>query len=267
MPKPHTVSDPQYLSRQYKDASNLNARIRLHEQFSTNKYGWQRWLFDQFDIPPQARILELGCGPGNLWSENIDRIPGGWEMVLSDFSAGMLGQARQNISDSRQFHFRVIDAQAIPFKNCSFDVVIANHMLYHLPDRPSGLTEIRRVLKPDGRLYASTIGERHMAEVTALISRFDPGIEYFSGLPADSFSLESGVAELGKWFANVRLQHYEDALVVTDADLLAEYILSGRLAMSPDRQPDFVQFLHQELEANAGEIYITKASGLFEASG
>jgi 16S rRNA G1207 methylase RsmC len=54
------------------NASNLNARIRLHQMFSTNKVGWQRWLFDQFKLPPQGRILELGCGAGTLWLENLE---------------------------------------------------------------------------------------------------------------------------------------------------------------------------------------------------
>jgi len=249
------------------NASNLNTRIRLHELFSTNKYGWQRWLFDQFNIQPQARILELGCGSGNLWLENIERIPAGWELALSDFSPGMLRQARQNLNNRRRIHHLTIDAQAIPFGSDSFDVVIANHMLYHVPDRARGLSEIRRVLRPGGQFYASTIGERHLHELADLIGKFDPQLKYWGGLPADSFSLETGAAELGKWFANVELRCYEDALVVTDAALLADYVLSGRLELPPDRRADFVQFIQGELQANGGEIYITKESGLFEAEG
>ena len=83
-------ANQEYLACQYRNASNLNARIDLHQRFSTNKYGWQRWIFDQLDLPLQCRILELGCGPGNLWLENLDRIPESWDIVLSDFSAGML---------------------------------------------------------------------------------------------------------------------------------------------------------------------------------
>ncbi len=60
-------TDPNYLlTDQYKTADNLTARAQLHVRFSTNKYGWQRWLFDQFDFPAHARIIEFGSGPGWL---------------------------------------------------------------------------------------------------------------------------------------------------------------------------------------------------------
>ena len=62
------LSDQNYLlSKQYKTASNLDARFHLHERFSVNKYGWDRWVFDHFDLPQESRILELGCGPCYLW--------------------------------------------------------------------------------------------------------------------------------------------------------------------------------------------------------
>ena len=56
------------LTDQYKNASNLEARIQLHQRFSTNTYGWTRWVFDQFDLPPVCRILDWVaalaiCGP------------------------------------------------------------------------------------------------------------------------------------------------------------------------------------------------------------
>ncbi len=55
--------------------------------------------------------------------------------------------------------FKEIDAQSIPFEDETFDAVIANHMLYHVPDRPKAIAEIKRVLKPGGRLIATTIGK------------------------------------------------------------------------------------------------------------
>jgi len=69
------LADKQFVSGQYQNAKNLNARIQLHQRFSTNKYGWHRWVFDQFSFPPQSRILELGCGSGELWLESIDHVP------------------------------------------------------------------------------------------------------------------------------------------------------------------------------------------------
>ena len=144
-------TDQEYLlNEQYKDASNLNARIQLHQRFSTNGEDWYRWLFDHFSIPEDAHILELGSGSALLWKQNLDRLPAGWQIALSDLSAGMLDEASKNVSDATAFTFEVVDAQAIPFDAEIFDTVIANHMLYHVPDQTRALAEIRRVLKPDG---------------------------------------------------------------------------------------------------------------------
>src|SRR5215211_3214488 len=72
--------DESLRASQYRDASNLNARIALHEQFSTNSHSLPLWLFDQLELPDDARILEIGCGSGNLWAENTKRIPEGWQI-------------------------------------------------------------------------------------------------------------------------------------------------------------------------------------------
>jgi ubiquinone/menaquinone biosynthesis C-methylase UbiE len=211
MSRVQAIADPNYVKNQYRTASNLNVRIRLHQEFSTNKYGWQRWLFEQFKFIPQSRVLELGCGAGNLWLENLDRIPAGLEIILSDFSDGVLEQAQQNLGNSRSFfQLKVVDAQSIPFENASFDIVIANHMLYHIPDRAKALSEIKRILKPSGRFYCSTIGCNHLKELASLIHRFDSQLTSWGSLTSDTFSLENGSTQLGEYFANVSLYRYSD---------------------------------------------------------
>jgi SAM-dependent methyltransferase len=263
------LSDPKYLQSQYKDSANLSARAGLHLRFSTNPYGWHRWVFDQFDLPPTAAILELGCGPAWLWQQNRDRIPAGWQITLTDLSEGMLDEARQKLSEvSRAITFKKVDAQAIPFSDASFDGVIANHMLYHVPDRPRAIAEMRRVLKPGGRFYATTVGERHMQELDQLVTRFAPDTRLWSerGGP-NEFSLENGAAQLTGVFSEVTLRRYADALVVTDADALITYALSGtaKATLTGERQEAFARFVAQEIAAQ-GAIRITKDSGLFIAS-
>lgn len=267
MQKVQAIADPDYVNDQYRTASNLNARIRLHQEFSTNKYGWQRWLFDQFKFMPQSRILELGCGTGNLWLENVDRIPAELEILLSDFSEGMLKQAQQNLKNNLSFfQFKVIDAQSIPFEDASFDIVIASHMLYHVPDRGKALSEIRRVLKPTGRFYSSTGGCNHLKELSDLVSRFDSQLSSWGKLTSDTFSLENGPAQLGAYFADVSLYRYPNSLIVTNANLLTDYILSGRIKLSSDQQINLAKFVEQELKANDRKFYITIDAGVFESS-
>jgi ubiquinone/menaquinone biosynthesis C-methylase UbiE len=263
------ITDREYLlTGQYRDASNLNARSQLHECFSVNRYGWHRWIFDQFQLSPESRILELGCGPGGLWGPNVGRISPGWAVTLSDFSPGMVQEARSNLQASqRHFEYAVIGAQSLPFGDASHDVVIANHMLYHVPDRARALAEIRRILKPGGRFYASTIGTTHMQELDDLVCRFagrsDPAGEDL----CEAFALENGLDQIAQWFSGVTLCRYEDALVVTEAAPLVAYILSSNTWWSTpihDRKAELARFVEQELALH-GAIRVTKDSGLFTA--
>jgi SAM-dependent methyltransferase len=267
MSQPISINDPQYVATQYQTAKNLNVRIQLHQQFSTNKYGWPRWVFDQFNFSPQARILELGCGAGDLWRENIDRVPAGWEITLSDASAGMLEQAQQNLGTSGRFKFEQVDIQSIPVESQSFDGVIANHMLYHVPDLNKALGEVRRVLKPDGVFYAATMGKRHLVEIAELVSRFDSQLSWWGAGFTESFTLERGGNELARWFSDVTMRRYDDALVVTEPAALLDYILSGRVNLTVDQQPTFAKFVAAEFERLGGAFHVSKDSGLFVARG
>jgi len=79
-----SFTDAKYLrDEQYRDDSNLRARIELHRRFSTEPEPWHRWVFDRLHFPAEAKILEVGCGPGELWLQNADRVPDGWDEIIS----------------------------------------------------------------------------------------------------------------------------------------------------------------------------------------
>jgi ubiquinone/menaquinone biosynthesis C-methylase UbiE len=257
--------DPHYLkSQQYQNSLNLEARIQLHQRFSTNKYGWPKWVFDHLVIPSESRILELGCGTALLWLENSGRIPDDWSITLSDFSPGMLEQAQRNLQGlGRTFNFEMINAQQIAWGNESCEAVIANHMLYHVPERARALAEIRRILKPGGRLYAATNGLHHQMELRTLIQEIDPAADQAN--PATEFGLENGREQLAEHFDEVHLYVYKDSLRVTEVEPLVAYILSMQYSQAITNQPtDLIRLIEQKLKER-GHIYITKSSGLFEA--
>jgi ubiquinone/menaquinone biosynthesis C-methylase UbiE len=271
-----TYSDPEYLTRQYRDASNLNARIALHERFSTNSYGLPRWIFDNFELQEQASILEVGCGPGRLWTENLERLPARWDITLSDVSPGMVAEAETRLGSERSFEFQVADVQELPFEGERFDAVVANHVLHHVPDRERALSEIARVLRPGGTMYAATNGERAHSEMGWMQHLLDPSspVERYSPTPL-AFSLENGAEQLSPWFSEVTLRGYEDALVVTEVRPLVDYLLSGPAADKAERELDADESDRRESElverlervmVREGTIHITKDTGLFIAS-
>jgi ubiquinone/menaquinone biosynthesis C-methylase UbiE len=260
-------TDSQYLKNdQYRDSSNLDARVILHQRFSTNPYGWFRWVFDHLEtLPESARVLELGCGHAHLWKENADRIPVGWNVTLSDFSPGMVDAAWRNlIVTSRAFKFEEVDAQSIPYEAETFDAVIANHMLYHLSDRPKALAEIKRVLKPIGSLFATTVGEGHLKEMNAWLMRVSE--DRLSAVFHLPFLLENGAEQLQAFFDRVTMDRYSDNLEVTEIEPIFAYIRSGFSSGNiMDAELAKLQLeLELELEQK-GKISISKDSGLFTA--
>ena len=260
-------TDQQYLKNdQYKDTSNLDARVTIHKRFSTNSYGWFNWVFDTLvKIPADAKILELGCGPGYMWRECSNRIPTGWDITLSDLSAGMVDAAWRNlVVTGRAFRFKEIDAQSIPFEDETFDAVIANHMLYHVPDKPKAIAEIKRVLKTDGRFFATTVGDNHLKEITNWFRQIHKS-EIWESF-ANLFTLENGLAQLKAFFPNVTVSRYEDNLHVTELEPLIAYFHSGVRAgeLSEDEFATLQNDLEKELKEK-GRIFISKDSGLFEA--
>ncbi len=255
------MSERLYLrTEEYRDDRRLRARAALHERFSTNPAGFHRWLFDQLDLPPAAAVLEIGCGPGALWSANAARLPAGGRTVLADFSPGMVEAARRRLP-AGGFLFEVADAEDLPHPARSFDVAVASHMLYHVPDRGRALRELARVLRPDGCLYAATNGEGHLAELRDLVGRWSPAPPPVLGA---GFTLENGAPQLREAFAEVELRPYPDGLEVTDPEALLAYASSTRLWGGVDAAG-----LRREAAAvieREGVFRIRKATGLFVAS-
>ncbi len=260
----HKFTDPIYLKTdQYRNADNLNARIAIHERFSTNPQGWFPWVWDVLSaLPAEAKVLELGCGSGAMWMACPERIPAGWSITLSDFSAGMLDSAWRNlVTLGRGFKFEQIDAQSIPYPDETFDIVIANSMLYHVPDRPKTLTEIRRILRPGGILVVATNGMKHLQEMDEWFERL--GLDSYNSRP---FTLENGLAQLQPFFSDIQTLRYPDGLRITELPPLMAYLKS---TTSYGENPEAVfakleQELTAELQAK-GAIHITKDSGLFLA--
>jgi len=266
------------LTEQYKTASNLRARIELHERFSTNKTDFAGWIFDHIQTPATSRVLELGTGSGNFWLKNKMHIPETWTVTLSDLSPGMLEAAKAATKGLKaKSDHQLIDAQAIPFPDHSFDLIMANHMLYHVPDIEKALSEIRRVLKPKGRFYAATNGDQHMQELDAfIVDTFVnqlPNVD-FQTMKGLSFRLENGLDLLKPHFNTVKLHLFDCNLAVTEAEPMLNYILSMHrvdtlLEKTAEAKLEaLIQEAKKKLESHleTSEIfYIRKATGLFEA--
>lgn len=265
--------DTDYLRReQYATARNLAARAALHERFSHNPAPWQAWVFDRLALGIGEAALECGCGPGWLWVENLHRLPAGCRVTLVDISDGMLAEAQERLaSQPDRFTFRQANVQSLPFEDASFDLVVANHMLYHVPNLDAALSEIHRVLRPGGRLVAATNGADHMRELHELGQALFPHVDHYLANPAraiaNTFRLENGAERLAPWFEDVRCDLYDSWLEVTEAEPLLDYMLSmpgAETAITPAMRREALDRLTERLAAD-GPLHITKQTGVFLA--
>lgn len=269
MPYPNRFQDKSYLSTdQYRDSSNLDARAELHRRYSTNSTGWFNWVQKHMQLETGMRILECGCGPGWQWRGTLGSVPPDCTITLTDLSDGMVAEAEAALSDTgHDFRFQTADITQLPFDNDHFDLVVANHMLYHVPDRPRAVAEVRRVLGANGRFICATNGDNHMREMREMRAHLLPDQDWTRmALP---FTLENGAEQLTTQFSAVARVDFEDSLVVTEVGPLIDYMLSesgARTAVDPATLARLQTELQATIERD-GAITITKASGLFVASG
>ena len=248
-----SIADKTVVKDQYATSARLETRISIHEKYSRNKQPFGEWIVSHYALQPGEKVLELGCGTGSVWQDVV--LPDGCHVTLTDLSAGMLETARQNTAHLCA-DYAVCDAMALPYGDATFDVVIANMMLYHVPDIGRALSEIRRVLKPAGRFFAATFGEHGTVE--AVLDMLE--------LPCTAnhrFTLQNGTAQLEKHFGDVRIKSREDALDVTHLPDLIAYLRSMQgmtvLADVPDEQLLSAFTAHQK----DGILSLPKEYGLF----
>ena len=260
----HLTNMEKSLAGQYKNSTNISARINLHHLYSVNQQGWFPWIYEQCEIHPAMKLLELGCGNGALWTENYDRLPGELQVILSDISDGMLRDIRRTIGmEDTRFTFEAFDCSEIPYPDASFELVIANHVLFYCEDIPRVCSEIARVLKPGGRCICSTYGADHMREITELVQAFDNRIILSEDPLYEKFGKDNGKELLNPFFREVTWRRYEDRLLINSAEPLIEYIISCHGNQNQyilDRYKEFRAFVSKRIGT---KFTITKDAGLF----
>ncbi|GAA2633076.1 hypothetical protein Adu01nite_13160 [Paractinoplanes durhamensis] len=194
--------------------------MALHS-YGTNPQTWFSWLAGR--LSPAGRVLEVGAGTGELW-RHLDH--GGVDLTLVDSSPAMCDRLAGVAGAS----VHRCDAGALPFADGSFDMVIANHMLYHVDDPAAVLREFARVSRPGGRLAVATNGGGHMREITELGTRIGrPDI--MLGRSVSDFTAESGPGLVAAAFQDVRVEEFPGDLAVPDAGPVLAYL--GSMALSP----------------------------------
>lgn len=269
------TSRKEELIKQYSKGDNLQKRINIHE-YSTSTEGWYDWLFDRLKLQVGMKILDIGCGNGQIWVEVRDRLPNNLKIILTDNSEGMLKEASNNIKKYKnlfdekniEFTFIHIDAEDFRINENEFDRIMANHMLYHVSNekRADLLRTCRELLSKNGIFIASTVGNTHFKEMFELICKFDKSIKTPNWI-SENFELENGAQQLEKIFSYVDMEKQKNDLLVPDSDAIYEYIISlpGNISESIKmRCKEFKKFLKENVSQEK-PYFIHKSAGVFRA--
>lgn len=257
----------------YRTPDRLKARIAMHERFGNAAFDLHEWLFHEvlpgYQPAKDTRVLEVGAGTGRMWRAVQARVPEGWQLTLTDRSHGMVEALHElNAELDLGATVRTADVMDLPYPNATFDLVFANHMLYHVPEPALGVAELRRVLRPGGLLVAATNGEGHMRQATDLVKPLgaEEGLQLM-GVEPLSFTCESGAEQLRASFPEVTLHRHDDALNVTDVDVLLNYLRS--LIHLPEDVPAITANRLARWEENVRStplpLEVERATGVFVA--
>lgn len=198
-------------------------------------------------IVPRSGVrtaLDVGCGWGRFARPLAAR--GSIDLTCMDVSAGMVESCCRRPPTRRS---RLISSWAtpcaIPVIGASFDLVMANHMLYEFDsdDLRQVIAELRRVVAPEGTLLATTYSDAETVPLTDLHNQTLAALGFAPPGPPQpsSFSLENGAAVLRAEFAQVATYVMEEVRSDTDAaELTALYLRTGGYPAQEriDRQGD-----------------------------
>jgi ubiquinone/menaquinone biosynthesis C-methylase UbiE len=266
--------DAAYLRYQYDDAEKLRIRIDTHARYSERTGDtFASWLLEHVHAERGQTLLDVGSGPG---AYHPALAAAGVRLTGVDASRGMLREAcGQAATGAYALAAAMSDAQSLPFRDACFDAAMANHILYHVPDRLVALGELRRVLKPSGRAVIATNGADNFAQFDALHRAAAKRLGYTaSAHDALRFTLDD-LPLVRSVFSSAELFVRTDAFAFPDAAPALRFYATYAIDAIEDRPPDgshrapLLREMGAAIEAivaREGVFRVAKTAGCFVAA-
>jgi SAM-dependent methyltransferase len=250
------ADDPAYLRYQYSDDEKLRIRIETHRRYGGGD-GFHEWVLDRVAAAPGHLLLDVGSGPGTDYHPLLT----GVRVVAVDLSLGMLAKVRTHRVNA--------DAQALPFADARFDRVMCNHMLYHVPDKPRALREMRRVVKRGGRVTVLANLRSSYANLYALrdAALAELGLQQHYG--AGHWFAGEDIDVVRSVFPAARVERSESELVFPDAEPVFRFLATGPAGLESERDRrrlfDLLRPRIEEIVAREGAFRVPRGVGCFIA--
>jgi SAM-dependent methyltransferase len=202
------------------------------------------WVLNLVDPSRFTAVLDAGAGVGRFTVRLVERARPGTVITAVDLFPSMVQELR-GLPSRVDVELRVIQADIarLPFARASFDLVMANHVLYHVPDLPGVLERLAGLLAAGGVFVATTNADTAAIPVLTLHTAVCRGLGVAETPDVSAFSSETAGPILQAAFANV-IEHTftRPATVTTPADLLRSYRSTGRYQLlCRDHSPSLVE--------------------------
>jgi SAM-dependent methyltransferase len=231
-------TDQEFLrSDQYRSDENLRARQSIYD-FQRPLIDLPRVVVDLAKPEGNETVVDVGCGNA-LYLGELKRRRHAGLVIGVDMSPGMLAVARAEVADA---HFACADASALPVRTGAADVVLAMHMLYHVPDAALAVAELRRITAPGGQVVIGLNGEDHLQEMRAALAGAGQSLGLRLGPPGEGLRLSDGQELMRGTFSSVIRHDFVGQLVLTELAPLESYVrstLSARF-VPEGRQDEYV---------------------------
>jgi 2-polyprenyl-3-methyl-5-hydroxy-6-metoxy-1,4-benzoquinol methylase len=262
------------VKKQYSTDEYLRIRQETHDKYTVPNVNFSEWALKMIAWKGDERVLDVGCGNGIYYTKMRQMHPHVQYFGIDLFEKMLESHpSPANLSQG--------DVASLPFANATFDVVMANHVLFHIDDIDSAVKEIRRVLKPTGVLMATTNSVQNMQELQVLMRRAIVLLSRSGAANArtpssinEAFALENGTRILARNFYAVVRHDLPSALVFQETEPAMAYLESTR-EMREGNLPadvewdDVMVIMRQQINQlvkHLGELVINKQNGVLLAS-
>ncbi len=271
------ITDRKFLSTQmYSTDEALAVRRHTHKRYTQPQLDFIAWIVERISWRGDETVLDIGCGDGAYVEPVCARLTGEGRLLSADLSLGMLRDlnAKTLAGQPRMFN---ADAMSIPLPDACCDVVLANHMMFHVPLMEQALAEFHRVLRQGGHLLAATNARNSMETFVTEMLTAAQALGHDWEIPLAPairrFVLENGGAIIEPIFPNVKQDIVESYLAFSQAAPAVDYIHSLRHVYTPQLPQGLewealIQQVARQIEAQVaqqGEYRVPKATGVFVA--
>jgi len=275
------ISSPEYSKKFfYSEAKNLEIRIKTHQKYSRSKIKWDKWLLEPLKGKEINNVLDLGCGNGRFIFA-LYKMKIGKSYLGIDISREQIKNAKAEVSkrNLKNAGFKEADVTEIKKIQNKYDLILCNHMLWHIGDLDTFLKDVSSLLTEDGLLLASTNSYDYMREMYDLHSRICRKLKLHAALQKkirnSKFSLENGKEIFRKRFIKVNKYVLKDELVFEKSKYFLDYyktFLQPLIKMYKEiPESKWLQvydevklFVERKIESK-GKFTVTKNSGYFIA--